>query len=147
MSDRRKRVISTDQIQFNHKPLKMLLPQQRESAKMAKPQIYLGSAHSMHQISQYLSDIKYCSIQSWPHGGLSSLPMVPTTRNLTAPPTPLQIYEQDDMIWYALITKLQSEHHNEMDLPILTEAQVNMVVADDSMLNKFQLMRIVIFIK
>ena len=38
--------------------------------------------------SQYLSEIKYCSIQSWPHGGLSSLLMVPTTRNLTAPPTP-----------------------------------------------------------
>ena len=35
-------------------------------------------------VYQYLSKI----IQNWPSGGLSSLPMVPTTRNLTAPPTP-----------------------------------------------------------
>ena len=34
------RVISTDEIQFNHKPTKMLLTEKRrESAKMAKPQI------------------------------------------------------------------------------------------------------------
>ena len=34
------RVISTDEMQFNHKPAKMLLTEKRsESAKMAKPQI------------------------------------------------------------------------------------------------------------
>ena len=37
MSTRRKRVISTEEIQFNHKPAKMLLTEKRrESAKMAK---------------------------------------------------------------------------------------------------------------
>ena len=41
---------------------------------MAKPQIYLGSAHIVYYTGQYLSEIKYCSIQSWPGGGLSSLP-------------------------------------------------------------------------
>ena len=36
---RRKRVISTEELQFNHKPAKMLLTEKRrESAKMAKPQ-------------------------------------------------------------------------------------------------------------
>ena len=36
----------TEEIQFNHKPTKMLLTEKRkESAKMAKPQVYLGSAH------------------------------------------------------------------------------------------------------
>ena len=40
MSTRRKRVISTEEIQFNHKPAKMLLTEKRrESAKMAKPQV------------------------------------------------------------------------------------------------------------
>ena len=40
MSTRRKRVISTEEIQFNHKPTKMLLAEKRrESAKMAKPQV------------------------------------------------------------------------------------------------------------
>ena len=40
MSARRKRVISTEEIQFNHKPAKMLLTEKRrESAKMAKPQV------------------------------------------------------------------------------------------------------------
>ena len=38
-----------------------------------------------------MGEIKYCSIQSWPRGGLSSLPMVSTKRNLTAPPAPLVI--------------------------------------------------------
>ena len=39
MSARRKRVISTEEIQFNHKPAKMLLTEKRrESAKMAKSQ-------------------------------------------------------------------------------------------------------------
>ena len=34
------RVISTEEIQFNHKPTKMLLTEKsRESAKMAKPQV------------------------------------------------------------------------------------------------------------
>ena len=42
----------------------------------------------MYYIGQYLSELKYCSIQSWPRGVFSSLPMVPTTRNLTIPPTP-----------------------------------------------------------
>ena len=33
-------VISTEEMQFNHKPAKMLLTEQRrESAKMAKPQV------------------------------------------------------------------------------------------------------------
>ena len=46
-----------------------------------------------------MGEIKYCSIQSWPHGGLSSLPMVPTTRNLTAPSISLQSqYWQE--IWH-----------------------------------------------
>ena len=67
----------------------MLLTEKSESAKMAKPLILLGFAYIVYKIGQYLSEIKYCSIQSWPRGGLSSLPMVPTTRNLTAPPTPL----------------------------------------------------------
>ena len=41
-------------------------------------------------MGQYLSRVKYCSIQSWPRGGLSSEQlMVPTTRNLTAPPAPV----------------------------------------------------------
>ena len=36
----KKKVISTDEMQFNHKPAKMLLAEKRrESAKMAKPQI------------------------------------------------------------------------------------------------------------
>ena len=39
-------------------------------------------------MGQYLSYVKYCSIQSWPCGGLSTMLMVPTTSNLTAPPTP-----------------------------------------------------------
>ena len=35
-----KRVLSTEEIQFNHKPAKMLLTEKgRESAKMAKPQL------------------------------------------------------------------------------------------------------------
>ena len=50
---------------------------------MAKPQVKLGSAHIVYYIGQYLSDVKHCSIQS-----LSSWLMVPTTRNITAPPTP-----------------------------------------------------------
>ena len=54
---------------------------------MAKTQILGGSSHIVYLIGQYLSEIKYCSTQSWPRGGLSSLPMVPTTRNLTAPST------------------------------------------------------------
>ena len=63
MSARRKRVISTDETQFNHKPSKILLTgKRRESAEMAKPQILLGSAHIVYKISQYLSEIKYCSI-------------------------------------------------------------------------------------
>ena len=34
------RVISTEEIQFNHKPAKMLLAEERrESVKMAKPQV------------------------------------------------------------------------------------------------------------
>ena len=91
MSARRKKVISTDEIQFVHKPAKMLLiEKRRESAKMAKPQVWLGSAHIAYQIGQYLSDVKHCYIQSWPCGGLSSWPMVPITTNLTAPPTPIQ---------------------------------------------------------
>ena len=40
---------------------------------MAKPQTQLGSAHGVYQIGQCLSEIKYCSIQSWPRGGLSSI--------------------------------------------------------------------------
>ena len=55
---------------------------------MAKPQVKLGSAHIVFYIGQYLSDVKHCSIQSWPCGGLSSWLMVPTTRNITAPSTP-----------------------------------------------------------
>ena len=95
MSARRKRVISTEEIQFNHKPAKMLLTEKRrESAKMAKPQVKLGSAHIVYYIGQYLSDVKHCSIQSWPRGGLSSWPMMPTTRNLTAPPTPRRTQEK-----------------------------------------------------
>ena len=39
---------------------------------MAKPQVQLGSAHILYYIGQYLSDVKNCSIQSWPRGGLSS---------------------------------------------------------------------------
>ena len=40
MSARRKRVISTNEMKFHHKPAKMLLTEKRrESAKMAKPQI------------------------------------------------------------------------------------------------------------
>ena len=40
MSARRTRVISTKEIQFNHKPAKILLTEKRkESAKMAKPQV------------------------------------------------------------------------------------------------------------
>ena len=43
MSARRKRVISTEEIQFNHKPAKMLLTEKRrESAKMAKPPSIIG---------------------------------------------------------------------------------------------------------
>ena len=34
---------------------------------------------------QYLSEIKYCSIQSWPRGGLSSLPMPICENSLKAP--------------------------------------------------------------
>ena len=46
---RRKRVISKDEIQFNHKPAKMLLTEKRrESAKMAKPHVLLGSAHIVY---------------------------------------------------------------------------------------------------
>ena len=30
-----------DEIQFNHKPTKMLLTEKKESAKMAKPQLYI----------------------------------------------------------------------------------------------------------
>ena len=33
-------------------------------------QMLLGSDHIVYQIGQYLSEAKYCSIQSWPHGGL-----------------------------------------------------------------------------
>ena len=40
-------------------------------------------------MGHYLSRVKYCSIQSWPCGLSSDQLMVPTTRNLTAPPTPL----------------------------------------------------------
>ena len=57
---------------------------------MAKSQILLGSAQIVYYIDRYLSELKYCSIQSWPRGGHSSLPMVPTTRNLTAHPLHLQ---------------------------------------------------------
>ena len=40
MLARRKRVISTEEIQFNHKPIKLLLTKKRrESAKMAIPQV------------------------------------------------------------------------------------------------------------
>ena len=49
MSARRKRVISTDEIQFNHKPGKMLLSEIRESVKIAKPQIQLGSVFQWSQ--------------------------------------------------------------------------------------------------
>ena len=49
MSARRKRVISTEEIQFNHKPVKMLLTEKRkESGKMTKPQVQLGSAHIVY---------------------------------------------------------------------------------------------------
>ena len=48
MSASRKRVISTEEIQFNLKPTKMLLTKKRrESAKMAKPQI-----HGSHTFSK-----------------------------------------------------------------------------------------------
>ena len=48
MSARRKRVISTEEIQFNLKPAKMLLTKKKgESAKMAKPQI-----HGSHTFSK-----------------------------------------------------------------------------------------------
>ena len=39
-------------------------------------------------MGQCLSEVKYCSIQSSPHAGPCSLPMVPTKRNLTGPSTP-----------------------------------------------------------
>ena len=40
MSAKRKIVISTEEMQFNQKPAKMLLTEKRrESAKMAKPQV------------------------------------------------------------------------------------------------------------
>ena len=40
MSARRKRVIATEETQFNYKPTKMLLTEKKkESAKMAKPQV------------------------------------------------------------------------------------------------------------
>ena len=55
----------------------------------------------MCKIGQCLIEINYCSIQSWPRGGLSSLPMVPTTRNITTPPTPDKI-----------IKKTQQNHGN-----------------------------------
>ena len=45
------------------------------------------------------SMLRHC-IQSWPRGGLSSWPMVPTTRNLTAPTHPhhrLQYNEKDTL--------------------------------------------------
>ena len=86
MSARRMRVISTDEIQFNHKPEKVLLTEKKKGVSQN------GQTPSIIGICSYcvldMSEIKYCSIQSWPRGGLSSLPMVPTTRNLTAPPTP-----------------------------------------------------------
>ena len=34
------------------------------------------------------TNIEYITFQSWPRGGLSSKPVLPTTRNLTAPPPP-----------------------------------------------------------
>ena len=49
MSARRKRVISTDEMQFSHNPSKMLIEKRRQSAKIAKPQIWLGSAHTVYQ--------------------------------------------------------------------------------------------------
>ena len=49
MSARRKRVISTEEIQSNHKHAKMLLTEKRkESGKMTKPQVQLGSAHIVY---------------------------------------------------------------------------------------------------
>ena len=35
-------------MQFNRKPAKMLLTEKRESDKMAKPQVWLGSAHIVY---------------------------------------------------------------------------------------------------
>ena len=50
----------------------MLLTEKRQSAKMAKPQIQFGSAHIVYYMSQYLSEVKYYSIQTeltpcWPY--------------------------------------------------------------------------------
>ena len=41
-------VISTDEIQFNHKPTKMLLTEKTESAKIANPKISLEFAHIVY---------------------------------------------------------------------------------------------------
>ena len=90
MSARRKRVISTDDIQFNHKPAKNVIGRKkRESVKMAKsPNIIWICSHCVldrpvFEWNQVLlhPDLTRC--------GLSSLPMVPTTINFTAPPTPI----------------------------------------------------------
>ena len=69
----------------------MLLTEKKKGVSQngQTPSIIGIFSYCVLDIGQYLSDVKHCSIQSWPRGGLSSWPMVPTTRNLTAPPTPM----------------------------------------------------------
>ena len=42
------------------------------------------------EVPSCMSQVKYCSIPSWLISGLSTILMVPTTRNPTVPPTSLQ---------------------------------------------------------
>ena len=69
---------------------------------MAKPPNTIGIS--------YLNKIKYESIQGWPYVGLSSLPMLPTKRNLTHNPIHptvsykifTQITNPATQIWYQM---------------------------------------------
>ena len=79
-----------DEIQFNHKPAEMLLTEKRRaSAKMAKPKYNwdLLIFYTRYAITGVKSST--APSRADPRGGLSSLPMVPTTTNLTDPPTPI----------------------------------------------------------
>ena len=90
MSARRKRVISTDEIQFNRKPAKIvLIEKKRVSQNGQTPNIigiclYCVLDRPVFELNQILL---HPELTLW-WSSLLPLLMVPTTRNLAAPPTP-----------------------------------------------------------
>ena len=156
MSPRRKRVISTDEIQFNYKPAKILLTEKEGSQPNGQTPNIIGICWYCvldRPVFEWNQVLLHPELTPWwsflfadgahhkkPYSPtLSFLPMVPTTRNLTAPPTPSKLlrcdrrckYIYDKLnVWFFIFFSVDALEDSITICRIMTEPIARLRVAD-----------------